>query len=290
MCREHAGPDPQAPLGVRRCLAHLACPRRPRGTPPPALRAATGSSGGATSRAATPGDVSVAVAQANQEGFLELVSCLWETQPDIATVGTCCLLGVVHNRTLFVANLGDSRAVLGRKVGRTGQIAAEQLSSEHNANQEAVRNELMAQHPDDPQIVSLKHGVWRVKGIIQKQRRAYERGKQSMRSGAARAEQRRPCTIRGGANLLLGGGDLLGGNLLSWAEGKLGHRRGWSSGRLLDDDGLLDAPLPGQAAASDGISRDSGGSSRAAAGFHARQLGFAPRHSGARLGSLGPIY
>ncbi|GJM97146.1 hypothetical protein PR202_ga14051 [Eleusine coracana subsp. coracana] len=105
---------------------------------------------------------------ATEEGFLELVSRLWETQPDIATVGTCCLLGVVHNRTLFVANLGDSRAVLGRKVGRTGQIAAEQLSSEHNANQEAVRNELMAQHPDDPQIVSLKHGVWRVKGIIQR--------------------------------------------------------------------------------------------------------------------------
>jgi pyruvate dehydrogenase phosphatase len=52
-------------------------------------------------------------------------------------------------------------------VGRTGQITAEQLSSEHNANQEAVRNELMAQHPHDPQIVALKHGVWRVKGIIQ---------------------------------------------------------------------------------------------------------------------------
>jgi pyruvate dehydrogenase phosphatase len=73
----------------------------------------------------------------------------------------------VHKRTLFVASLGDSRAVLGKKVGRTGQIAAEQLSSEHNANQESVRQELMAQHPDDPQIVALKHGVWRVRGLIQ---------------------------------------------------------------------------------------------------------------------------
>jgi pyruvate dehydrogenase phosphatase len=104
---------------------------------------------------------------ATEEAFLALVSRLWETQPDLATVGTCCLVGVVHNRTLFVASLGDSRAVLGRKVGRTGQIAAEQLSGEHNASHEAVRNELMAQHPDDPQIVALKHGVWRVKGIIQ---------------------------------------------------------------------------------------------------------------------------
>ncbi|WVZ61169.1 hypothetical protein U9M48_011082 [Paspalum notatum var. saurae] len=104
---------------------------------------------------------------ATEEGFLALVSRLWEAQPDIATVGTCCLLGVVHNRTLFVSNLGDSRAVLGKKVGRAGQIAAEQLSSEHNASQEAVRQELMAQHPDDPQIVALKHGVWRVRGLIQ---------------------------------------------------------------------------------------------------------------------------
>jgi pyruvate dehydrogenase phosphatase len=104
---------------------------------------------------------------ATEAGFLELVSRLWETQPDIATVGTCCLVGVVHKRTLFIASLGDSRAVLGKKVGRTGQIAAEQLSSEHNANQEAVRQELMAQHPDDPQIVALKHGVWRVRGLIQ---------------------------------------------------------------------------------------------------------------------------
>ncbi|KAL6636579.1 hypothetical protein ACP70R_024151 [Stipagrostis hirtigluma subsp. patula] len=104
---------------------------------------------------------------ATEEGFVALVSRLWETQPDIATVGTCCLVGVVHDRTLFVANLGDSRAVLGKKVSRTGQITAEQLSTEHNANLEAVRNELLAQHSDDPQIVALKHGVWRVKGIIQ---------------------------------------------------------------------------------------------------------------------------
>jgi pyruvate dehydrogenase phosphatase len=104
---------------------------------------------------------------ATEEGFLALVSSLWEAQPDIATAGTCCLVGVVHNRTLFVANLGDSRAVLGKKAGRAGQIAAEQLSSEHNANQEAVRQELMAQHPDDAQIVALKHGVWRVRGLIQ---------------------------------------------------------------------------------------------------------------------------
>ncbi|KAI5004801.1 hypothetical protein ZWY2020_032044 [Hordeum vulgare] len=103
---------------------------------------------------------------AMEEGFIALVSSLWETKPSLATIGTCCLVGIVHQGTLFVANLGDSRAVLG-KVGHNGRIIAEQLSSEHNVNYEGVRKELMAQHPDDPQIVVFKHDVWRVRGIIQ---------------------------------------------------------------------------------------------------------------------------
>ncbi|XP_047071331.1 probable protein phosphatase 2C 36 [Lolium rigidum] len=104
---------------------------------------------------------------ATEGAFIAQVSAQFESHPDAATVGSCCLLAVVHGRTLFVANLGDSRAVLGRKPNRGGQVVAEQLSSEHNANMEPVREELLAQHPDDPQIVALKHGVWRVKGIIQ---------------------------------------------------------------------------------------------------------------------------
>ncbi|CAL9068938.1 probable protein phosphatase 2C 42 [Musa acuminata AAA Group] len=104
---------------------------------------------------------------ATEESFITLVSQLWNTQPDIATTGCCCLVGVICQRTLYVANLGDSRAVLGKKVGNTGEIAAISLSSDHNANVEAVRQELKAQHPNDPEIVVLKHGVWRIKGIIQ---------------------------------------------------------------------------------------------------------------------------
>lgn len=66
-----------------------------------------------------------------------------------------------------MASLGDSRLVLGKKVGNTGEVAAIQLSTEHNANFEEIRHELKEFHPNDPQIVVLKHGVWRVKGIIQ---------------------------------------------------------------------------------------------------------------------------
>lgn len=102
-----------------------------------------------------------------EEGFTAVVSELWSTRPQIATVGTCCLVGVIHEQTLYIASLGDSRAVLGKKVGNTGEIAAIQLSTEHNANLEEIRQELSVMHPNDPQIVVQRHGVWRVKGIIQ---------------------------------------------------------------------------------------------------------------------------
>jgi pyruvate dehydrogenase phosphatase len=77
------------------------------------------------------------------------------------------LVGVINEGVLYIANAGDSRAVLGR-IERGGRdIKAVQLSSEHNASFEAVRDELRQLHPDDPRIVVLKHNVWRVKGIIQ---------------------------------------------------------------------------------------------------------------------------
>ncbi|XP_009590077.1 putative protein phosphatase 2C 46 [Nicotiana tabacum] len=105
--------------------------------------------------------------QATEEGFLSVVSRQWPMKPQIAAVGSCCLVGVICNGTLYIANLGDSRAVLGRFVKATGEVLAVQLSAEHNASIESVRQELQSWHPDDPQIVVLKHNVWRVKGLIQ---------------------------------------------------------------------------------------------------------------------------
>jgi pyruvate dehydrogenase phosphatase len=105
--------------------------------------------------------------QATEEGFLSVVTRQWPINPQIAAVGSCCLVGVICNGTLYIANLGDSRAVLGRIVKATGEVLSIQLSQEHNACIESVRQELHALHPDDPQIVLLKHNVWRVKGVIQ---------------------------------------------------------------------------------------------------------------------------
>ncbi|KAL6959898.1 [pyruvate dehydrogenase (acetyl-transferring)]-phosphatase [Sarracenia purpurea var. burkii] len=104
--------------------------------------------------------------QATEEGFLSLVTKQWPTKPQIAAVGSCCLVGVVSGGTLYVANVGDSRAVLGR-LDTTGEVLAIQLSTEHNASIESIRQELQSLHPDDSEIVVLKHNVWRVKGLIQ---------------------------------------------------------------------------------------------------------------------------
>ncbi|KAK8563638.1 hypothetical protein V6N12_035781 [Hibiscus sabdariffa] len=59
------------------------------------------------------------------------------------------------------------RVVLGRSVRGTKEVMAMQLSTEHNASSDAIRDELRSLHPDDQQIVVMKHRVWRVKGLIQ---------------------------------------------------------------------------------------------------------------------------
>ncbi|KAE8670705.1 putative protein phosphatase 2C 28 [Hibiscus syriacus] len=104
---------------------------------------------------------------ATEEDFLALVRKHWLNDPQWASVGSCCLVGIICSGLLYIANAGDSRVVLGRLDDNFKEVKAVQLSSEHNASRESVREELQSVHPYDPQIVVLKHTVWRVKGIIQ---------------------------------------------------------------------------------------------------------------------------
>lgn len=91
----------------------------------------------------------------------------WHTKPQLAAVGTCCLVGIICDGLLHVGNAGDSRVVLGRADRSVTGVTAVQLSRDHNVNIASERDELHSLHPDDSNIVVLKHNVWRVKGIIQ---------------------------------------------------------------------------------------------------------------------------
>lgn len=104
---------------------------------------------------------------ATEDGFLSIVKKNWSNMPLLATVGSCCLTGFICGGILYVANLGDSRAVLGRFNMHERDVMAVQLTPEHNASHESIRQELRLLHPDDPKIVVLKNRAWRVKGIIQ---------------------------------------------------------------------------------------------------------------------------
>lgn len=91
----------------------------------------------------------------------------WLSKPHIASAGTCCLVGIICNGMIYIANSGDSRVVLGRLERARRETSAIQLSTEHNVNLERVRDELRLKHPFDSEIVVLRHNVWRVKGLIQ---------------------------------------------------------------------------------------------------------------------------
>lgn len=104
---------------------------------------------------------------ATDDDFLSLVKKQWQNKPQIASAGTCCLAGIICNGKLYIANAGDSRAVLGRVRRGTRETLAVQLSTEHNVNIETERDDVRSKHPYDSQIVVMKHSVWRVKGIIQ---------------------------------------------------------------------------------------------------------------------------
>ena len=118
-----------------------------------------------------PSEVFENAVSATEEGFLQLVSETFGSKPTIAAVGSCCLAGFISEGTLCIANMGDSRAVLGsvkkRPVRRQMKIVAQQITEDHNACVQKVRQELKSDHPDDPEIVVKVQGVWRIKGIIQ---------------------------------------------------------------------------------------------------------------------------
>ncbi|PNX61802.1 putative protein phosphatase 2C 68-like protein, partial [Trifolium pratense] len=65
------------------------------------------------------------------------------------------LAGVLWKGVLYIANLGDLRAVIGSVVNR--RVSAVQLTRDHNCNNPDIRQELISLHPGDDTIVMVAH-------------------------------------------------------------------------------------------------------------------------------------
>ncbi|CAI5946574.1 unnamed protein product [Closterium sp. NIES-65] len=101
--------------------------------------------------------------------FLEVVRENWKMKPIFAAAGSCALVGLINASTLYIASVGDSRAVVGSvdPDGDGTSLRAEEVSEEHSASCEKTRQEVKDMIQGDDNILVEKGGVWRVKGIIQ---------------------------------------------------------------------------------------------------------------------------
>eukprot|EP00897_Mesotaenium_endlicherianum_P003408 jgi/Mesen1/3095/ME000184S02161 len=103
-----------------------------------------------------------------ENDFTQLVASSFNNTPHFATVGACSVVAIITSQAIWVANVGDCRAVLGqvRKLDGGKECRAVQLSVDHNVNNEAVREKFIAEHADTPDAVVEKKGSFRVKGKV----------------------------------------------------------------------------------------------------------------------------
>ncbi|KAG9134353.1 hypothetical protein Leryth_016231 [Lithospermum erythrorhizon] len=100
--------------------------------------------------------------QKTEEGFIDIV----KNFPEYTAIGSCCLVGVIWKGKLYVANLGDSGAVLGY-LDSDNMIRSKGLTQSHHIS-ERIRNELLADHPDDPELlIQNMESDYKIKGVIE---------------------------------------------------------------------------------------------------------------------------
>eukprot|EP00249_Psilotum_nudum_P019013 c27063_g1_i1 orf=494-2260(+) len=107
-----------------------------------------------------------ALAQTESD-FTEMVEQEMDKRPDLAMVGSCVLVVLLHGQVLYTLNLGDSRAVLATGQERGGRDAtkflhAVQLTESHVLEEEKEKQRILAEHPDDPSTIV----AGRVKGKL----------------------------------------------------------------------------------------------------------------------------
>ena len=72
-------------------------------------------------------DITRRAYSATEEGFLSVLIKRWLTMPQIASVGSCCHVGIIRGGMLYVANAGDSHAILGRWLRGEREVSTVQM-------------------------------------------------------------------------------------------------------------------------------------------------------------------
>lgn len=91
--------------------------------------------------------------------FLSMVEQDMEDRPDLVSVGSCVLVGLLVGKDLYTLNLGDSRVVIATEsrdsdVGGTERLKAIQLTDIHTTDNDVERSKLLANHRDDPATIT----------------------------------------------------------------------------------------------------------------------------------------
>lgn len=102
-----------------------------------------------------------------EKGFMDYVKNKIDNDVKVGSVGSCCLFGIIWGRTLFVANVGDSRAILGSSKGFFKRPHVVQLTVDHHVSHAAAREEIRSHITDDPLVLCKNRGSLRVKSLIE---------------------------------------------------------------------------------------------------------------------------
>ncbi|CAI5946804.1 unnamed protein product [Closterium sp. NIES-65] len=105
---------------------------------------------------------------ATERQLAAIVREAFEESPHLAMVGACSVAALITPTAIWVANVGDCRAVLGqvRQVSDGVECRAVQLSTDHNLSVPAIREKYIAEHADMPDAVVERRGRFRVKGKV----------------------------------------------------------------------------------------------------------------------------
>ncbi|XP_070575776.1 pyruvate dehydrogenase [acetyl-transferring]-phosphatase 1, mitochondrial-like [Ptychodera flava] len=93
------------------------------------------------------------------KAFLSGRSTLYQDAVDVVQSGSCSCVAYINGVDIYVANVGDSRAVLGRKTdGSTSGWVAKALSHRHNGHNQLELERIKRAHPNNESNFVIKNG------------------------------------------------------------------------------------------------------------------------------------